>query len=320
MVIIISLLFLLFLLPGIFWHQYFKRRENLLLDTLQNMADQAMEGRKEGTLAGIGISETKLSRLENSIRRCLDDSMAGKKMQEQQKKAIQGLISDIAHQTLTPVSNLKLYTQLLAEAQSLDTTVMQQEETAGIIGTICEQTEKLDFLIQSLVKLSRMENGIISTRPQVSGVQGLLYKLVLEYKGKAQEKNITLELKEMDMPVTACFDEKWTREALGNITDNAIKYTPAGGCITISVQEYSFFARIDIADNGPGIDEAEIPKIFSRFYRGYTAAEKPGTGIGLYIAKEIITAQNGYIKAVSGKEKGTVFSVFLPVQDRQKTM
>ena len=94
--------------------------------------------------------------------------------------------------------------------------------------------------------------------------------------------------------------------------DNAIKYTPNGGNIRISVREYELFVRVDIADTGIGMTEEETAKIFTRFYRSPRTAEEPGVGIGLYLCREIISMEGGYIKVSSEPEKGSVFSVFLP--------
>lgn len=108
-------------------------------------------------------------------------------------------------------------------------------------------------------------------------------------------------------------DMKWTAEALGNMVDNAIKYTPSGGMVQMKAEQYSFFARIDIVDNGIGIEKEEIPKIFGRFYRSLSVADHQGVGIGLFLAREIIQAQKGYVKVKSEIGKGSIFSVFLPV-------
>ena len=98
--------------------------------------------------------------------------------------------------------------------------------------------------------------------------------------------------------------------------DNAIKYTPDGGNVRVKAEEYSFFVRIDITDNGIGIEKEEIPKIFGRFYRSLSVADQPGVGIGLFLAREIIQAQKGYIKVASETGKGSTFSVFLPVSKK----
>lgn len=295
----VALVFAAAAVSGIFWYRYFCRREKRLLDRLQNMVEQA----EKGTLKREDISEEKLSLLENSLKRYLDGSQLATESQQRQKDVIQGLISDISHQTLTPVSNLKIYAELLSEEPGGD---------REITDTILEQTKKLDFLIQSLVKLSRMESGIIEVHPKQTKVSRLFEKLEQEYAKRAEGKEISLKLERTDLK--ACFDLKWTEEALGNIMDNAVKYTGNGGNISVRAQENSFFVRIDIADDGMGIEEEEIPEIFARFYRSFSVADRPGVGIGLYLSREIIQAQKGYIKVISRKGEGSMFSVFLPVQ------
>ena len=107
-------------------------------------------------------------------------------------------------------------------------------------------------------------------------------------------------------------DSKWTAEALFNLLDNAVKYTPAGGKITVSVEQWEMYVKLNISDTGKGISERNQASIFRRFYREEEVHDKPGVGIGLYLAREIITRQGGYIKVTSEVGKGSTFSVFLP--------
>lgn len=288
----------IFVLSGFFWYGVFYRKEKRLLNRLQQMLDRAMDGELERT----EISEEKYSALENSMKQYLDSSLLAEKKQQRQKDVIQKLISDIAHQTLTPISNLKIYGEILSERNN-----QSQEE----LNTILEQTDKLDFLIQSLVKLSRMESGIIAVHSEDVSIRTLLESIQQEFTAKVREKQLTLQIYDTDLH-TVC-DRKWTLEALGNIVDNAIKYTPCGGTVQINVEQYSFFVKIDITDNGIGIEQEELPKIFGRFYRSLSVADQPGVGIGLFLAREIIRAQKGYMKVVSEIGKGSTFSVFLPV-------
>lgn len=285
-------------------YMFFYRRERRLLEHLQQMLDDAMDGNYKVS----GFSEEKVSLLENSFKRYLDNSMIFSVKQKEQKEIIQRLISDIAHQTLTPISNLKLYTGLLQESYGNDERVE----------TISEETEKLDFLIRSLVKLSRMENGIISVHPKEEKISKLISHAASLGMGKAETKGISLTAD--DTEETALFDLKWTEEALGNIVDNAVKYTDTGGSIHISVKRYSFFVRIDVSDTGIGIAEEDIPKIFARFYRSFEVADRPGVGIGLYLANYIVREQKGYIKVASEKGKGSVFSIFLPCQTQTESI
>ena len=266
------------------------------------MLDCAIDGELERT----EISEEKYSALENSMKQHLDSSFLARKNQQEQKEVIQKLISDIAHQTLTPISNLKIYGEILSE-----TNHENQEE----IDTILEQTEKLDFLIQSLVKLSRMESGIIAVHSEDTTIAQMFASVQQQFNVKVREKNITLSLCDTDLHVRC--DPKWTVEALGNIVDNAIKYTACGGNVQVKAEQNSFFVKIDIIDDGIGIEKEEIPKIFGRFYWSLSVADQPGVGIGLFLAREIIQAQKGYIKVTSEREKGSTFSVFLPISKKE---
>ena len=233
MIELIILIVGIFVLSGIFWHSIFYQKEKKLLNRLQQMLDCAIDGELERT----EVSEEKYSALENSMKQHLDSSFLARKNQQEQKEVIQKLISDIAHQTLTPISNLKIYGEILSE-----TNHENQEE----IDTILEQTEKLDFLIQSLVKLSRMESGIIAVHSEDTTIAQMFASVQQQFNVKVREKNITLSLCDTDLHVRC--DPKWTVEALGNIVDNAIKYTARGGKIKIKAGQYSFFVKIDITD------------------------------------------------------------------------
>ena len=145
----------------------------------------------------------------------------------------------------------------------------------------------------------------------------MLEELVSQYSPQAQEKGLFLSLKQQDPEnetanPAAVFDEKWTMEAIANLIDNAIKYTERGN-ITLSVSSYEMFLCIQVTDTGIGIPEQEYSKIFSRFYRSEAVHEKPGVGIGLFLAREVIMLENGYIKVSSRPGKGSVFSVYLPL-------
>ncbi|HJB36410.1 MAG TPA: HAMP domain-containing histidine kinase, partial [Candidatus Blautia merdipullorum] len=185
-------------------------------------------------------------------------------------------------------------------------------------GTVIrQQGEKLQFLLDSLVKISRLENGIIQTVPQKGELGELACQVKSLMEQKAGEKQISLEVKPGKEKVYAWFDRKWTREALMNLADNAVKYTPAGGKVTLEVVSYSLFSRIDVRDTGIGIEEEELPEIFQRFYRSRDVFSEEGVGLGLYLAREIVRSQGGYIKVSSKKGEGSVFSVFLPSEKRE---
>ncbi|MFG6328356.1 MAG: HAMP domain-containing histidine kinase [Lachnospiraceae bacterium] len=282
---------------------YFIRREKKLLGRLQNMLDNADLGIFEDKY----LDESKISMLENSMWRYICDNQISYMKLLEQKESLQKLVSDISHQAVTPVSNIILYTQLLQE-ELLLIEAGDNKEVSEDINAILEQAGKMDFFIQLLVKLSRLESDIITVKPEVQCIGDVLQAIKQQYGLKAAQKNIGLEIEESQE--VAVFDRKWTVEAVANIVDNAIKYTPDGGKVCVHAIPYSMFLRLDISDNGIGIKEAEQGKIFTRFYRSGTVHKAQGTGIGLYIAREVMRAQNGYIKVTSEEGKGSKFSLF----------
>lgn len=265
--------------------------------------DAMIESAANGSFSESKYSEKRLSKLESKMYRYLTAGKTAQRQVTSEKDKIKTLVSDISHQTKTPLSNILLYTQLLGEAPELC------GHTKALVNQIEQQTEKLSFLIGSLVKTSRLENGIMTVQPNQNSIGRLLGSL--DFSSQAQEKNIMLSI---DNPttLTAFFDFKWTLEALSNILDNAIKYTPAGGKVSVTAQDYEMFVRIDVTDNGIGMSEDETAKIFARFYRSPRVAEEKGVGIGLYLAREILAKENGYIKITSKENQGATFSLFLP--------
>lgn len=273
-------------------------RTKKTLDTLESMLDSVMDG----SFSEETFDESRLSRLETRFAHYLSASAVSARNTAAEKNKIKTLISDISHQTKTPISNLLLFCELLEEEELPDS-------ARSNVKALHHQTDKLRFLIDSLVKLSRLENGILSLSPEKKAIQTILLEIRSQYLSKAEAKGLSLQLPDTD--VYAVFDTKWTAEALENIVDNAIKYTQEGG-VTVSVTEYEMFARIDIADTGIGIPEEELPKIFTRFYRSENARNSDGVGIGLFLARKIIHEENGYIKVTSRPGQGSCFSVFLP--------
>ena len=275
------------------------RRHLKTLEKIDKMLESSLRGDfKEGD-----FTEEKLSKIEAKMYRYLKAGKTSLKQTEAEKNAIKTLISDISHQSKTPISNIMLYTELLKEDESL------KGENKELINQVAKQAEKLNFLIASLIKISRLENGIVTVNPAKNSINELLASLNKQKEAKQKGITLTVALKE---ELSAYFDFKWTLEALVNIVDNALKYTPCGGAVTISAKEYEMFACIEIKDNGIGISEEETAKIFTRFYRSPQVAQEEGVGIGLYLAREIIAKQAGYIKLKSQVDEGSVFSIFLP--------
>lgn len=275
------------------------RYTSRILDRVDEMLDDVLDRRFQENC----FNEEKLSRIEAKLFRYLVREERAQNLLAEEKNTIKSLVSDISHQTKTPIANILLYTQLLKEHVKAD------KETAEIVDQIEVQTQKLNFLINSLVKLSRLENGIVTLQPAPNRIEELF--ALDDYEKQASMKGICLVQKEFPQEL-AVFDVKWTREAVSNILDNAIKYTPSGGKITVSAVSYEMFIRIDIQDTGIGMTEEETARIFTRFYRSPRVAAEKGVGIGLYLAREVLNRESGYIKVTSEINKGALFSIFLP--------
>lgn len=283
-------------LAAVAWN---RRRTKRMLKNLDHMLDQAIRGQfKEQD-----FDESLLSAVETKLAHYLAASTVSARNLQEEKDKIKTLIADISHQTKTPVANILLYAQLLSE-QALP------EESRTCVTALEGQAEKLRSLIEALVKTSRLETGILALHPKASPLWPTLEAAGAQFAPKAAAKGITLTLEPTD--ISAVFDLKWTEEAICNLLDNAIKYTPAGGQVMVQVISYTLFCRINVTDTGPGIPEEEQVKVFQRFYRSPAAHEAEGVGIGLYLARQIVEGQDGYIKVFSRPGQGAQFSIYLP--------
>ena len=274
-------------------------RSHRMLDTLDRMLDDAIRGDFQESL----YDESRLSALETRMAHYLSSNTVSARNLAAEKDAIKTLIGDISHQTKTPIANLLLYAQLLAE-QDLP------PESRASVSALEGQAEKLRFLIDALVKTSRLESGVLAMTPKRHGLQQLLEDAAAQAAPRAETRGIALTVEPTDL--SARFDPKWTTEALYNLVDNAVKYTPTGGSVTLRAVGYELFCRIDVTDTGPGIPEAEQAKIFQRFYRSPVVSGEEGVGIGLYLARQIAAGQGGYLKVTSRPGEGSTFSLFLP--------
>lgn len=296
--LMICALFWLFLLV-----LFFGKRLSLFTSELCQTLDNMINGSAEPQRAS--DSETLFARISHRLTRLYEIMQENRCKVDEERKELQSLVSDISHQVKTPVSNLKMVTDTL-----LTKPVTEQERTEFLQG-IRSQTDKLDFLFQALVKTSRLETGAILLTKK----DGLLFDTLAQAMSgivyAAEKKGIAVTV-DCPQDLRLYHDSKWTSEALFNLLDNAVKYTPDGGKIRVTVEQWEMYVKINVSDNGKGISESNQAAIFRRFYREEEVHDEPGVGIGLFLAREIITRQGGYIKVVSEVGKGSAFSVFLP--------
>lgn len=270
------------------------------LRRLDEMLEQAINGEFEEER----YDETELSRLEAKWKRYLTASKMSMEQLNKNREGMQALVSDISHQTRTPLSNILLYSQLLCEQTD-------NQEEKHLAEQIVRQAEKLEFLIQALVKMSRLESNVLVLKPQRQPIEPLLLEAMEEILPKAEKKKIHVKLQGNPSHMQAVYDKKWTAEALGNILDNAVKYSPLESTVEVTVEKFEFYVCISVRDEGIGISEEERAQIFSRFYRSAEVQQEDGIGIGLYLAREIVQKEKGYMKVLSKKGKGSTFKMYL---------
>ncbi|MEY8419341.1 HAMP domain-containing sensor histidine kinase [Oscillospiraceae bacterium 44-5] len=250
-------------------------------------------------------SETIFARISYRLSRLYGILQENRRKVDEERRELQTLVSDISHQVKTPVANLKMVTDTL-----LAKPVTEQERRDFLQG-IRSQTDKLEFLVQSMGKASRLETGAITLEKKDVPLLDTLAQAMSGIVYGAEQKGVSVEVQCPD-DLRVSHDSKWTAEALFNLLDNAVKYTPAGGKISVSVEQWEMYVKLDVADTGKGIPESRQAAIFRRFYREEEVHDQPGVGIGLYLAREIISRQGGYIKVASEVGRGSTFSVFLP--------
>lgn len=248
--------------------------------------------------------DSTISKVQGKLLQYYDKMQEGQRQSTEDKQIIQELVSDISHQVKTPIANIQMFISILQQHR------LSREKQEEFLTTMAVQVNKLDFLMQSLIKMSRLETGTFLLHMEEAPLYGTIAQAVSGIFTKAEQKDIEIEV-DCDSQVTVKHDPKWTAEALGNILDNAVKYTEGGGKICVNVRPWQFYTRIDITDSGIGIPEKHYNDIFKRFYRAQEVAGKEGVGLGLYLARGIIARQKGYISVKSEPEKGTIFSVYL---------
>lgn len=307
-----------FFAAAVLWEAIQRKKLQDFSNDICETADALMEGRSPGNFQP--YEDTVLSRVQGKLMQYYEKMQDGQSRSDRDRQTIQELVSDISHQIRTPMANIRMFSGILQQHS------LNEEKRAEFLTMMDAQITKLDFLMQSLIKMSRLETGTFTMHMEENSLYDTIARAVSSVFAKAEEKEISLDVS-CDSGVTVRHDAKWTAEALGNILDNAVKYTPKGGEVRISVRPWQFYIRIDITDNGPGIAEEHYSDIFQRFYRIPETAGEEGVGLGLCLARSIITGQKGYISVRSGRDSrnadstagkpsdaascGTTFSVYL---------
>lgn len=295
-----------------------ENKYNYVIEDIECTLNALKEGSynpSESEFRNLAGSECHLSiaRLETLIDSLYSSISVVKEKAENDKRETKDVVTDISHQLKTPLAAIKSTYELMENGKlSSD----ERKELETLMGF---QIAALEKLILSLVNISRLESGMID----IKLTEGNLFDSVLEAVNsiwlKADEKNISIDFDdcgEDKLPTIMC-DKKWLSEAFVNILDNAIKYSDENMNISIHIMKLNAMVRIEFKDQGSGISDEEKHSIFKRFYRGNNSSSVEGSGVGLYLARRIISEHNGTImvkdNVVDGKKKGSIFIVHLPI-------
>lgn len=289
------------LLAGL-WKRSQERREAAFANRVCETLDALAAGREPENYRP--YEDSQLSKVQGRLLQYQDRIQEGRRRSETDKQTVQELVSDISHQIKTPMSNIRMFTDILSQQE------LPPERRTEFLATLSSQVQKLDFLMQALLKMSRLETGTFALHMENASLYDTIAQAVSGVLAAADRKRIPIDV-DCGSGETLPHDPKWTAEALGNLLDNAVKYTPEGGHIRICVRPWQFYTRIDVADTGIGIPPEHDNDVFKRFYRMPSSGPEEGVGLGLYLAREIITRQKGYLTLKSEVGRGSVFSVFL---------
>ncbi|WP_099364357.1 sensor histidine kinase [Fredinandcohnia onubensis] len=222
---------------------------------------------------------------------------------QQDKLKLTNAISDISHQLKTPLTSMMVMADLLGDAK------LDDAKRVEFTNNIRIQLERIEWLVSSLLKLSKIDAGTVSFKKDIIYVSELIERGIQPVLVPMDIKQQNLHV-EGNKEVSFLGDFNWTSEALINIFKNCVEHTPEGGKISVSFSENALYTEIRISDNGKGIAKEDLPYIFKRFYKGKNAGED-SVGIGLAMAHSIINSQQGDIEVKSGKEEGTQFIIKL---------
>ena len=280
-------------LLGLYYLKCLKRMQKLLRDYQET-----------GTAGFSTMKETQESKLENTLQRLLNQAEKKEVQAKKERDEVASLLSDLTHQLKTPMANVIMYTELLEDEN------LTPEERQRFTYLARTQAKKMQWLLGNMLKASQLERGMISFSAEYTGIRETIRQAVSSVYAQAEERDIMIKVEPFE-DRKLYHNPRWTAEAMENILDNAVKYSPSGSVVTVRVQPMEIYTQIEISDQGIGISGEEYNKIFRRFYRSSNAAQTEGSGLGLYLAQLILNNEKGYVTAVSRPGEGSSFRIFL---------
>ena len=223
-------------------------------------------------------------------------------------------LADVSHELRTPIAAMRTFVELLQGPAGVDPAAR-----AEFLGSSATQLDRLDWLAQNLLELSKLDSGLVLLELRPDDVRGTIESAVEQQLASAERKGIGLTVALPNRPLRISHDSPRVGQVVTNLVGNALKFTGRGGEVRVTARaERDGGARIEVVDTGVGIPASEMPLIFDRFYRGteLNEARSTGSGLGLAIVKSIVDLHHGTIVVESGVGHGSRFVVTLPKDPR----
>ena len=302
-VVVASVSFLLGTFGMYFIQRKYRKQE---LERIETLLEDVLNERE--IRASASGKETFFAKIEHQLVRVQEVMQGRRDVAEREREEIQKLISEIAHQMRTPLSNIKIYLGFLQG--KLTKGYVADQVFVEATNAIESSTEKLCFLVESFIKMSRLEHHVIQIKKEETNILNTVRNALGQIQSKAESKKIQIDIF-LPEKVICVHDPNWLGEAFYNLLDNAVKYSEVGDKIEVSVSRNDMFLKIQVRDYGIGIEAGEENQIFQRFYRGKRVTTQEGFGIGLYLAREIVNRHGGFLVA-RRKSKGLLMEINLP--------
>lgn len=287
---------LLLLIVFYVYLRYRQRKINEITDYVERVSN------KDYTLGIEENSEDELNKLKSELYKITVMLKEQAEQSIEQKEALAASVSDISHQLKTPLTSVLILLDNLEQNEN-----MNQATRERFITEIARQIEGMNWLVISLLKLSRLDAGVVDFESKDIYLKDLLLEVSSNLEIMAEIKEVEISL-ECNNKIKIRGDYNWNKEAIQNIVKNAIEHTKNKTKVKIIVEENSVYTQVLIKDEGEGINQEDLKHIFDRFYKAKNTSEN-SFGIGLSLSKTIIEKQNGYIEVESKEGKGTIFKI-----------
>ena len=278
--------------------------------SMENAAHQIAEYILDRRKGGIECSEEgAMYRLFHEVNSLVTMADAHADSERRAKEFLRRTIADISHQLKTPIAALNIYNGILQQETADAATVREFTSLSE------QELDRIESLVQSLLKMARLDAGAITLEQAPENVFDLLEHIKRQYSFRAGQEGKEIVLEGDEQTVFSC-DRTWLTEAIGNLVKNALDHTAQGDRILVRWQQSPCFTQITVEDTGSGIHSEDLYHIFKRFYRSRFSKDTQGVGLGLPLAKSIVEAHQGSIEVHSKLGQGTAFTINFPIMTK----